>query len=127
MIVLLDTSVLIDLLRARAVRRVLVADLVHSGHTLVISTINLAEVYSGMRVHEQAATDAFLARFPCLPVTATIARRAGLLRGAFARVGQTLTLSDMLIAATTLEHGCTLATDNRRDFPIPELQLLPLS
>jgi predicted nucleic acid-binding protein len=32
----------------------------------------------------------------------------------------------MIIAATALERGLTLMTDNRGDFPIPELELFPL-
>lgn len=48
-----------------------------------------------------------------------IARRAGSLKSAYARKGQTLDLPDMIVAATALEHGLTLMTDNRKDFPIP--------
>ena len=33
---------------------------------------------------------------------------------------------DMLIAATALEHSLTLVTENRKDFPMPELSLYPL-
>jgi len=35
-------------------------------------------------------------------------------------------LDDMLIAATALEHGLTLMTDNRMDFPMRELELYSL-
>jgi predicted nucleic acid-binding protein len=38
----------------------------------------------------------------------------------------TLTLADTIIAAIALEHGCTLMTDNLKDFPIPELSHYPL-
>ena len=37
----------------------------------------------------------------------------------------TLSLSDMLIAATALEHGLTLITHNKKHFPMPELSLYP--
>jgi predicted nucleic acid-binding protein len=31
----------------------------------------------------------------------------------------------MIVAATALAHGCSLMTDNRKDFPLPELTLAP--
>jgi predicted nucleic acid-binding protein len=44
----------------------------------------------------------------------------------WARKGRTLTLTDMMIAATALEHGLRLATDNRKDFPMDEIAFYPL-
>jgi predicted nucleic acid-binding protein len=41
-------------------------------------------------------------------------------------MGRTHTLDDMMIAATALEYGYTLVTDNPKDFQIPGLALLPL-
>lgn len=55
-----------------------------------------------------------------------IARRAGKLKNTYARLGQTLALDDTIVAATALEHGLTLMTDNRRDFPQPDLKLYDL-
>jgi predicted nucleic acid-binding protein len=42
-------------------------------------------------------------------------------------MGQTLTLDDTLIASTAITHRLILVTDNRKDFPMPELNLYPLS
>ncbi len=88
--------------------------------------MNLAEVHTGMRPGEEQETEAFLSRLQCFPITAEIGRLAGSLKNHFARVGVTLALPDMIIAATALEHGMTLMTDNRKDFPIPELQFYDL-
>lgn len=126
MILLLDTTVLIDVLRARQNRRLLLGDLVAGGHLLATSAINLAEVYAGMQSGEQTKTEAFLVSLECYPMTATIARRAGALKNASARKGRTLPLADMIVAATALEHGLTLMTDNRKDFSFPELNIYPL-
>ena len=73
MIVLLDTTVLIDVLRARESRRTLLAELVVSGHRLATAAINIAEIYSGMRAGEHARTEAFLSSIECYPMTAAIA------------------------------------------------------
>ncbi|GGA59570.1 hypothetical protein GCM10011507_08790 [Edaphobacter acidisoli] len=125
MIVLLASTVLIDVLRARANRRAQLAELVEGGHTLATTALNIGEVYAGMRPGEEAKTEAFLSGLECYPITAAIARRAGSLKGKWAQKGRTLTLADMLVAATALEHDLTLMTDNRKDFPVAGLHLLP--
>jgi predicted nucleic acid-binding protein len=126
MILLLDTTVLLDVLRARRNRRFLLAELVASGHLLATAAINVGEVYAGMRVGEETRTEAFLSSLDCYPMTAAIARRAGSLKSAWAQKGKTLSLADMIVAATVLEHGLALMTDNRKDFPLPELNFYPL-
>ena len=118
---LLDTSVLIDALRHRHGRRELLADLVRSGHTLTTTALNIAEVYAGMRPNEAQRTEALLGALDSYDLTATSARQAGALKQQWARKGRTLALADMIVAALALEHGCTLMTDNRKDFPMPEL------
>jgi len=126
MILLLDSTVLIDAVRNRRRRSDLLAELVRSGHQLATSAINIGEVYSGMRPDEEADTEALLRYLEVFPLTAEIARHAGLLRYRRARQGRTLSLSDMIVAATALEFDLTLMTDNRKYFPIPELKLFDL-
>jgi predicted nucleic acid-binding protein len=125
MILLLDTTVLLDVLRARQNRRSLLAELVAAGHVLATAAINIAEAYAGMRPGEEARTEAFLSSLDCYPMTGKIARRAGALKSAWARKGRTLSLADMMVAATALEHSLALMTDNRKDFPHPKLTLYP--
>lgn len=120
-IYLLDTTVLVDVLRGKQGRRKLLADLIRAGHTLATGAINIAEVYAGMRPAEAQATSEFLSDLDCFPVSVAIAQRAGTLKYAAPRRGKTLALADMLIASTALEHNCILLTDNRKDFPLPEL------
>jgi predicted nucleic acid-binding protein len=125
LILLLDSTVLIDLLRAHEDRKVQVKELVMTGNGLSTSAINIAEVYAGMRPSEETRTSALLSSLDCYPVTDGIARRAGLLRAEWSRRGRTLSLADMVIAATALEHGLVLMTENRKDFPIPALKFHP--
>jgi predicted nucleic acid-binding protein len=113
MILLLDTTVLLDVLRARQNRRSLLAELVAGGHILATAAINIGEVYSGMRYGEEARTETFLSSLHCYPITGAVARRAGSLKSAWAQKGKTLSLADMIVAATALEHGLSLLTDNR--------------
>ena len=123
---LLDTSVLIDTLRGRNRRPQLLAELVRAGHTLSTTALNVAELYAGMRPHEQAGTEALLAGFECHPLTCAAGRLAGKLIGQWQKQGRTLQLPDTIVAAIAIEQQCALVTDNRKDFPMPELLLYPL-
>jgi predicted nucleic acid-binding protein len=60
------------------------------------------------------------------PVSAEIAERAGLLKASLRSCGHTRSISDMIVAATALENGFAVATDNRKDFQMPGLKLFPL-
>ncbi len=126
MIYLLDTTVLIDVLRSRHQRRELLASLVQSGHILATAAINIGELYAGMRANEVKLAEAFLNELECYSLTATIARRAGELKRDWSTKGKTFSLPDMIVAATALEHDLVLLTDNRKDFPFPGLALFPL-
>ena len=123
---LLDTSVLIDALRFRNARRELLARLVNEGHHFSTTALNIAEVYAGVREEESALTASFLDSLECHGLTASSGRLAGMLKNIWARKGRTLSLSDTIIAAIAIENACTLVTDNRKDFPMPELNLYPL-
>ena len=126
MTLLLDTTVLIDVLRNRRDRRRWLAQLVEQGHIFAVAAISVGEVCAGMRINEEARTDEFLSTLFCYPLTRALARRAGALVVDHARKGRTLTLADMTVAATALEHGLMLVTDKTKDFPIPDLKLQPL-
>jgi predicted nucleic acid-binding protein len=120
---LLDTSVLIDALRSRGDRRAWLAAMVRDGHSFEISALNVAEVHAGMRSSEEAKTKAFLEALLCHPVTASAAEQAGRFKSQWARKGRTLALADTIVAAVAVEQNCVLVTDNRKDFPMPEVRL----
>ena len=123
---LLDTSVLIDVLRLRKQRRDWLAQLARSGHTFSTTVLNVAEVYAGMRPGEESQTEGLLAGLESYEIDGTAARVAGKLKSSWAKKGRTLTLADAIIAAITIERGCALVTDNRKDFPMAEVRLYPL-
>lgn len=123
--VFLDTSALIDVLRARNQRREFLVELVRSGHTLATTVLNVAELYAGMRAAEETQTEAFLEGLECFELTGWAARLAGKLKNLWARKGRTLTLADTIVAAIAIQNRCALLTDNAKDFPMRELQLYP--
>ena len=60
--------------------------------------------------------ESLLALIPSLPLTRAIANRAADLRSDLAAAGTPIGPYDLLIAATALEHGSTLVTNNTREF-----------
>ena len=125
-IYLLDTSVLIDAINRKRERWELLRTLVEGGDALACSAITVTEIYAGMRPHELAATQSFLEGMEQYDVDWQLARYAGLLKNEWAKKGQTVSVPDVLIGATALMHKLVLMTDNRKDFPMPQLMLYPL-
>jgi predicted nucleic acid-binding protein len=125
-ILLLDTTVIVDVINDKRGRAELLGDLLLERNLLACCSINVTEVYAGMRPQEAKATEKLLRSFKFYEVTWEIARRAGELKNEWAKRGPTIALPDVTIAAVALAHGLTLVTDNRKHFPMPELRLLPL-
>ncbi len=119
---LLDTSVILDVLNGRRGRDALLKQLVHEGHLLGCSSIQVTEVYSGLRPHEESTTAELLRSLEYYEVTWEIARLAGVLKRDYSRRGITLALADATIAAIALTHRLTLITDNVRHYPMRDLQ-----
>ena len=59
-------------------------------------------------------------------ITKEIAEQAGLLKAQYSKRGKTLSFQDASIAAVCIAYGCTLVTENAKDFPMPDLQVYPL-
>lgn len=122
-IYLLDTSVIVDALNGKRGRDALLKQLVEEGHLLACSSIQVTEVYAGLRSHEETTTEELLRSLEYYEVTWEIARLAGILRRDYGRRGVTLALADVTIAAVALAHGLTLITDNVKHYPMKDLQL----
>jgi len=125
-LVLLDTSVIIDAINRKRGRWELLRALVEAGDNLGCSVMSIAEVHAGMRAHERLQTAEFLDNLEHYDVSTEVACVGGMLKREWAGKGRTISITDTLIAATALVHRLVLATDNRRDFPMPELVFYPL-
>lgn len=123
---LLDTSVIIDALNRKQGRWEMLASLVEGGDTLACSVVTITEIFAGARPKEIPLTERFLDALEHYQLDPQLARAAGLLKNEWAREGRTIGVVDMIIAATALAHNLTLMTDNRKDFPMPQLALYPL-
>ncbi len=119
--VLLDTTVLIDILRGRsgAVERLRV--LRRRGDSPYLCAVNVEEVVRGLRPAEETRSISLLEGLRTAPLGLDEGRRAGEWRRDFARRGRTLTQADCLIAAAAWRLGATLATGNPKDFPMRDV------
>ena len=122
MLVLLDTTVLIDYLRGKpAVERV--DALLGRGDTPCTSPVNVEEIVRGLHVSEAAAAERLFDGLHMVPIGRAEGHRAGEWRRQFAARGETLSQADCLVAAAAHTVDAVLATGNPRHFPMREIEV----
>ena len=115
MSVLLDTSVLVDILRASP------AALMYAQHldqTPLCSELTRVDILRGLRSGERSRADRVLQALRWVGLDEAIARRAGDLGRTFRRSHHGIGTVDLVIAATAQELGLELATCNVKHFPM---------
>ena len=80
--------------------------------------MTVAEVYAGMRSPEEMATRHLMEGLVHFPITSPIAEKAAELQRDSRKKGQTIPLTDCLIAATALLEKATLVTANAKHYPM---------
>jgi predicted nucleic acid-binding protein len=115
--VILDTSVLVDHLRASTPATEYLAGLDDRPSCSEISRI---EVIQGLRSSERRAADRLFALLAWIPVSEGVARRAGDLGRKWRRSHPGIGVADLAIAATAEELDADLATRNLKHFPMFE-------
>jgi predicted nucleic acid-binding protein len=114
-LLLIDTDVIIDYLRGQADAVTYIESLTNP---LLISTVTVAELYSGVREgEERTALETFISAFELVPVSEEIAVKGGLYRRGYSK-SHKVGLADALIAATAEVRGATLVTLNTKHFPM---------
>lgn len=113
--ILPDTDVLVDFLRGHS-KAVAFVNAHHA--RIILSSIVVAELYAGVKGDaESAILQDFISLFRVVPVSAEIARAAGLYRrdyGPSHGVG----LADAVLAATAQVENAELKTLNTRHYPM---------
>jgi predicted nucleic acid-binding protein len=115
-VIVLDTTVLIDLLRGHPPAHAYLRSLTD---VPACSEITRVEVMRGIRHREREATEALMRSLRWIAVDEQIARRAGAM-GRTWRRSRLIATPDLVIAATTQELGAELATSNARHYPMIE-------
>ena len=117
---LLDSDILSALLRQQAavMNRAAQYVAVHGQYTF--SIITQYEILRGLKAKNAEkqlyAFDAFCQCNEVLPITEAIIRRASDIYASLHQSGQIIGDADILIAATALENGLTLSTNNESHF-----------
>lgn len=115
MSVVLDTSVLIDHLRAVKPATDYLASLEERPSCSEISRI---EVLQGLRSAERKAAERLFGLLDWVPINETVARRAGELGRRWRRSHPGIGVADLAIAATAEQIDATIATRNLKHFPM---------
>jgi len=112
---LLDTTFLIDSL---ALKPLFIEKLKEiSNKELFVSVISSAELLSGAKENQIKQVNNFLDSFISLPITDSLARKAGITRRILKEKGFKKSIADILIGQTALENNLILITGNPKDFP----------
>jgi predicted nucleic acid-binding protein len=123
---LLDSGIIIDVLNGKRGRAEAINHLIREGSEMACCSINVTEVYAGMRLGEETKIERLLRSLRFCEVTWEISRQAGNLQNYWRQQGRTLALPDVTIAAVALAHKLILLTGNQKDFPMPELRVYDL-
>ena len=118
---MLDSSVCVEILRGRGLRKI--ADRVGARwmETVTVSAVVCAELYSGAHLaagvdDERARVEAFLGALTTVPFDAEAGRMAGRASARLRRAGKSIGKLDELISGHALARGAALLTANVREF-----------
>lgn len=91
---------------------------------LVLSVVVVAEFLVGSTDEEERLFNSFLSQFKVLPVDLAVAQLAAFYRKKYLHLKKKLMLPDCFIAATCKIYNLILATDNKRDYPVDEIEII---
>ena len=119
--VLLDTTVVIDLLRGRSAAVNGLRRLMTNGDAPHVCAINVEETVRGLRPAEHESAKRLFDGLQVAPLGDAEGWQAGEWRRQYAAMGRTLAQADCLVAAAAHAIGARLVTGNSKDYPMPEL------
>jgi tRNA(fMet)-specific endonuclease VapC len=119
--VIIDTDILIDLLRGKEEARLLIEEFENKGYLLSTTAVNEFELYIGVHKSKQKkegllATKNLLAKLTIFPLTRRSAQKAGHIYADLEANGQSIGTADALIAGIALTKGFNLLTRNAAHF-----------
>ena len=119
--VLVDSDVLIEILRGRNARIIEQWIVLRETNLLVAySPVSSAEIWCGARGPESESIAALFAALACIPIDEVIGKRAGEYLARF-HASHAMEIGDALIAATASVHQLRLWTRNKKHFPMRDV------
>ncbi len=123
---LLDTTALIDFAKGREPASSRILRMIESGDEVGVCAVVVTEYYAGLAREERPKWDDFFGALGFWEATREAARQAGVWRYEFARKGTQLSTADLLVAAVASQREAVIVTDNVKDYPMDEVNILPL-
>lgn len=120
---LLDTDIVIHLLRKNTKMVAQFLDLRAQEVIFLLSPVVVAEIYAGALRREYLQIEMFLNLCTPLSLDVDIARLAGQYANQLGKAFQGISLEDYLIAATAKHYRCPLWTGNRKHYPMDDIVL----
>ena len=120
---LLDSDIIIDYLAKREQAIALIEKIIQQGELPATSVLTEIEVKIGLRDAQIPQVNKFFDALTIIPVTSDITKLAIEIIRFWRRKGKTLHLVDACIAATAISNDLILVTNNKKDYPMKELQL----
>jgi predicted nucleic acid-binding protein len=117
----IDTDLLIDLLRNQKQTAAFITELERKNIVLATTAINVFELHHGAHKSQASernlqAINVLVSRLSILPLTAKAAKKAGHIYAELEQQGQPIGLRDTFIAAIALTRDCSVATRNQQHF-----------
>lgn len=119
--VLLDSDVVIEILRGRREAARAAERLAEKGVPTYCTAVMWAEIFAGLRPGEEPLAEAFFESRGEVVLDAVAGRRAGAYLARYAR-SHGVEIADALVAAAATTAGLRLWTRNRRHYPMPDLR-----
>lgn len=114
--ILVDTSILIELFRKSNKQNATLIQLIRLGHSFCISAVTEYEIYIGTTLKHIDFWNQFLNRIPVLPFDKNAAKIAVEINKELKRKRKLIDTADLFIAATALSQNLPFATLNRKHF-----------
>jgi predicted nucleic acid-binding protein len=122
---LLDTDVIINLLKKHPETVERFIELSEHGTIFLLSPIVIAEIYAGAFKHEHPQIETFLSLCQPLTLDGEVARMTGHYANRYRKAFQGISLEDYFLAATARQQHCPLWTGNRKHYPMDDIDLFP--
>lgn len=120
---MLDSTFIIDHLRAEPAAMARLGAMYRNGDDPIVTSIITTEAWSGRRSDQDLAIERFMRYFEYVHPGPSQARMAGEWRAAARAIGRALDTPDALIAATAYDLDATLLTRNVRDFELTSVRI----
>jgi predicted nucleic acid-binding protein len=122
--VILDTDIVIELLRKQNETVQILLELQDKGCEFYLCPVVVAEVYAGAFSREYLVIERFFSHCRQLTINDETGKIAGLYASQYRKAFHKISLEDYLIAACARQYQLCLWTRNKKHYPMQDIQLV---